>query len=849
MMTLVLASRYLAGRKLRTALTTLAIVFGVLVVFGMNTLIPAFMAAFTSNMLAAGGRVDATVTLKTGDVFDEAVAGRVAAVDGVQTISPLIDRTVNVPANYFDGDPNRADAIGAVTLQGIDPGRASAMRAFPVQTGRFLEAGDGAVTVISQSLADAIGVGLGQTLRLPAAAGETELTVVGLLPPRALPGNEAVLVSLAQAQAMLNMPGKINTVEANFGPVNEDRRAAIEQALLAELGEAYQLDALSSNAELLTNLGISQMIFSLLGVLALLMGGFIIFNTFRTIVVERRRDIGMLRAVGASRRTILSLVLAEGLVQGVLGTALGLLLGYLLGLLMTSLLAPMLRQYLNMTIAGPVVTVGLVVGSALLGVGVTLAAGLLPALGASRLSPLEALRPAVGRLNLRRMAGLGFWAGVTMLVLAVAALLTRSVALLGLGGVLFVLGLILVAPALITPIANLFSALAALAFARSGTAQLAEGNLSRQPSRTAITASTTLIGIAILVVAGSMISSVTIGFERVLRKSLGSDYVLVPPAISVWGTNVGAGPALTEALRAVEGVEVVSSLRFAPTQANDLAISLLGIDPATYPLVSGLDFSAGDEAAYTALDSGRNIIVNPVLASTAAVKVGDDLTLLTPAGSETYRVVAVAGDYLNAKIASGYISHGRMAADFNREEDVLIQVNLNPRADRAAAEAGLREALAAYPQFRLIDGQAYIEENLAIFNAAFAGLVALVLFLAIPSLIAMINTLAIGVLERTREIGMLRAVGATRGQVRTIVLVEALILSIIGTVFGVSAGMYLGYLLVQTMSFAGFPMEYAFPAPVVVLALATGLVFGALAAIIPARQAARLPIVQALRYE
>jgi putative ABC transport system permease protein len=161
----------------------------------------------------------------------------------------------------------------------------------------------------------------------------------------------------------------------------------------------------------------------------------------------------------------------------------------------------------------------------------------------------------------------------------------------------------------------------------------------------------------------------------------------------------------------------------------------------------------------------------------------------------------------------------------------------------------MRAALADYPQFRLVAGEAYIEENLRIFDAAFGGLVVLVIFLAVPSLIAMINTLAIGVIERTREIGMLRAVGATRRQVRTIVLAEAVILAAIGTAFGVLSGLYLGYMAVEALGTAGFPIAYLFPAWGLLLAIAAGLIFGVLAAIIPARQATQLQIVQALRYE
>ncbi|MCC7352854.1 MAG: ABC transporter permease [Anaerolineae bacterium] len=845
-----LAIRYLSGRKLRTVLTTLAIVFGVLVIFGMNTMLPAFMRAFQSNVLAAAGQVDATITLKTSDAFDANVAGNVAAVTGVRAVSGFLNRTINVPPGYFDGDSATAGTVTALSLVGINVAQATILHAYPIKEGRFLESGDSAAAVISKSLAEAIGVRLGETFTLPAAGGETVLTVVGILPARALPGNEEVLVTLPQAQTMLAMPGKINTIEANYDTLDKTRRAEIERAILGTLGDTYQVGSLASNSELLANMYIAQAIFSLLGVLALLMGGFIIFNTFRTVVAERRRDIGMLRALGANRTTITGLILSEGLVQGLVGTATGLVSGYLLGAGLISLLSPIMMQFLNAKLGSPVISLSLVIGSIVMGVGVTILAGLLPAMSASRVTPLDALRPPVGTISFKRLAGLGFWSGAAMIALAVVALITRNVGLIGLGGVLFILGLILMAPALVNPIANLFAALAAAIFARGGTAQLAEGNLSRQPTRAAITASTTLIGMAILVMAASMMSSIQIGFGRVMRKSLGSDYLLIPPSVSVWGTNVGASPKLAEELRAVNGVAAVSTLRFAPTQINGVAVSLLGIDPASYSQVSGLTFSAGTEAtAYAALGEGRNIIFNPVLAASAGVKAGDEITLIAPTGQQAYRVVAIAGDFINAKIATGYISHANIEADFNRSEDVFLQINLAPQADTQATESALKGVLKAYPQFRLIAGQEYMEEALRLFNAAFAGMIVLVIFLAVPSLIAMVNTLAIGVIERTREIGMLRAVGATRRQVRTIIVTEAIILAAIGTAFGVLSGLYLGYMGVETIRAAGFPMEYVFPAAGVLLAVVAGILFGVLAAVIPARQAARLVIVQALRYE
>jgi putative ABC transport system permease protein len=179
----------------------------------------------------------------------------------------------------------------------------------------------------------------------------------------------------------------------------------------------------------------------------------------------------------------------------------------------------------------------------------------------------------------------------------------------------------------------------------------------------------------------------------------------------------------------------------------------------------------------------------------------------------------------------------------------MLQANLKPGANREEADAEIEGLAAQYPQFRLIAGQEYYKENKQIFDAAFLGLYVVLVFLAVPSLVAMLNTLAIGVIERTREIGMVRAVGATRKQIRRMVVLEALILASLGTAFGLLSGLYLARLAVDGLAAAGYPVRSSFPWIGAVLAVAIGLLFGALAAVIPARQAAKLDIVATLRYE
>ncbi len=305
---------------------------------------------------------------------------------------------------------------------------------------------------------------------------------------------------------------------------------------------------------------------------------------------------------------------------------------------------------------------------------------------------------------------------------------------------------------------------------------------------------------------------------------------------------------LTERLQAIPGVGDISSMRFAASTINGQSVSLLGINPETFPKVGGLDFKQGDESAYAALASGRNMIVNGAFLASFTVKVGDVVELSTANGPQQYTIVANGSDLLNAKVVTAFISQANLATDFGRTDDVFIQLNLKPGTSLASVDSQIKAVLADYPQFTVIAGKAYIDQMLKLVNAVFIGMYFLLAFLAFPSLIAMLNTLAINVLERTREIGMIRAVGGTRKQVRRMVVAEALLLAAVGTTFGILSGMYLGYIIVKAMG-SLFPMAYSFPLSGLLAGIAIGLIFGALAAVIPARQAARLQVVEALRYE
>lgn len=845
-----LALRYLSGRKLRTFLTTLAIVFGVMVIYGLNAVIPAMERAFAANIMAASGAVDATLSAKSGGTFSTELLDKVSALDGVDAVNPILSRAVNLVPDQLDKDPQTPDRITTLVLQGTDAERAQSLHSFPVKEGRFLQPGDTNAVVISQNLAETGGFTLGGNFPLATVHGQKSFTVVGIQPNLPAMGGEIVYLPLTEAQDAFNLPGQINVLEANYNAAAQKDRPTTDAKLLALTGEGFKLGALTSNGEMLNNLKMGTAIFTFLGMMALLMGGFIIFTTFRTLVTERRRDIGMLRAIGATRGTILRTILIEGLIQGVFGTVVGVILGQLIAIAGVNGINQLMVSVINLHINAPALNVPLLLLSAFLGIGITVLSSLIPAWSAARITPIDAIRPAMGEVTLRRMLGWTFWAGIVLLVIAVVTLQVKDAAVIGITRFFAIVGMILLAPVLVIPLARMLAGLYAKLAPKSALPELAGENISRLPGRAAITASVTMISLMVLVMVSTIVLSAALGFEKVLRKSLGSDYVLLPPVIALWGTNVGADESLAESLRQIPGVATVSGLRYAPSELKDEPVSVLGIDPANYTKVSGLSFVEGTDAkAYAAIEQPGKAIVNGVMAGLLNVKMGETITLDTPNGAKKYQIVGVGNDYLNAKLATVYLSYATLAADFNRTEDVLVQLSLSPGADAQQVEGAVKAAMKDYPQFQLINGKEYIDENLRILNAAMIGLYFMLAFLAIPGLLAMLNTLSIGVIERTREIGMMRAVGATRRQVSSVITAEGIILGAIGTVFGLAVGLFMGYNGTQMLVDMGFPMEYTFPWAAVLVTVLVGVGFGWIAAIVPARQASRLNVVEALRYE
>jgi len=832
-----LAWRYLWGRKLRTVLTTLAVVFGVSVIFGLGTLLPTITESFTRTLFASAGQVDLTVSSASGSTFEADVADEVSDVDGVKAASPVLRRLVGMP---------RTSAVNTLQVVGISPRSAERVRHFPVAEGSMLTAGDSGVTALGASLAEQLGVGVGQFIEIPTARGLQRLRIIGVLDTVSAAGTQEAYVTLEDAQRMFNEGSRVSELEATFD--NGVDRAAVEARVRRALGSDFNVGGIESGSTLLASLRVSEFIFTMFGVFALAMGGFIILNTFRTVVSERRHDIGMLRAVGASRRTILGIFFAESLIQGTLGTVAGLILGALMAIGLIAALSSYVGRLVNMTLSAPQFQLSTLLTAVVLGIGVTVLGALSPAFAASRITPLEALRPQIGEVE-ERQRGRRAWIGAGLLVASTLAMVSRDANAVGAGSVGILVGLVLVAPELVAPISNAFAWLVDAIFRTEG--EIARSNMQRQPTRAATTAAAVMISLSIIIALLGVMSSLIGGFLAYVDKSVaGADLVIIPTNLILAGGNAGASDELVSRIGDTTGVDTAATLRTTQGRIEDKPAQIIGIDPVDYLDVATFEFSGdGQSSDIARLEEGRGMIANGVFAAQNGLTVGQKVSVTTVNGEKTYTVLAIGSDYLNAKLATVYISQERLKEDFGTENNAAVLVSLTPGADPVLVKRQVSKLLVEYPQLTLYDTTTFVAAQKQTLAQSLYGLYGLVVVLAIPTLLALLNNLAMSVISRTREIGMLRAVGSTRTQIRRMVMAEALLLASVGVTFGVVSGIALGYAMVQAMNSIGFKMPYYFPTNGIIAGVFVGYAFSLLAAIVPSRTAAKLDIVTALHYE
>ena len=848
--------RNLRARFQRTLLTATGIVLGVGIVFGVITLSDTMSGTFEDLFTRAYGSADLTVTAAGGSGgFDEETTEKVRGYDDVGSAAPRLSvpASIVLPGKRENGLPE----VQSVRVFGVEPVSASLATGFELTKGRFPE-GRREITLDGGS-AEAAGVKIGERVTLATPRGPEKLKLVGLLriPGGSFGGLAFGMVPLPYAQRAFDEPGRISgiAVDAAEGTPVEDLQKRLDRGL----GEGLQAERSETRTReigsQLQGFKISLLFFA--GT-ALFVGAFLVFNALSMTVLERTRELGMLRALGSTRSMIARSVITEAMLLGLFGSLAGVLFGYAMAKGLVYLFGRAFLFEITDLVLSPFALVAAIV----VGVAVTALAALYPALRAGLVSPVEAMRArsaantAAGSRP-SRLATL-FWPALGLLLLCVSVPYVYHLASnlsANLGGLVYAsgiaaviaafLGVSLLIPVLVRPLAALFSPALRLLFGVEG--RMAAGNATRNRSRTALTASALMVGISLVVAFAALGGSVLGTISSYLEDSLGSDYVVQP---ADQASDAAFSPSLPEEIEEIPGVERTTSIVSTFLREGEEVNIVFGVDD-DYPEIFRLNYAAGSKTppeAFSELGEG-GALVGKQLAESRKLEVGDEVKLPSPNGRKSYPVAGVVDNDVVGGGSGIYLSKKALARDFNETESEFLAIKAETGTYRGALTRKIEDALADYPQFTLYSNAEWKAQIESDFNRQYVFFYAIMGVSVAVSAFGVVNTLSMSVFERTREIGILRAVGMTRMQIGRLVVDEGIVISLIGCLVGVALGSLLGYLFVRGSGAGGFEVAFYYPKIPALAALLSGLFIGVFAGLLPARSAARKSIVEAVGYE
>jgi putative ABC transport system permease protein len=575
------------------------------------------------------------------------------------------------------------------------------------------------------------------------------------------------------------------------------------------------------------------------GAIALLVGVFLIINTFSIIVAQRTRELALMRAMGASRGQMIGSVLMEALVIGVIGSA----LGFLVGLGVGTVSAYGLNRFLgDVELAGVAVPPASVISAFAVGITVTMLAAVLPAIKASRIPPVAAMRDAATAdrpLTLLTVSGAAVTAvGAGLLAYGLQGQGSATLPLILSGVLAGLIGVALLTPFICRPVVSVLGRI----FSWSIPGKLGRRNSARNPRRTAITAAAVMIGIAIIAGISTLVASVTLTATRIIDRQLKADLIVagqqtteIPPAID------NAAWQRIKALPEVVNSAATTYEFFARVGNRDAVVFAYDDWPAAR---RALDIRPGS-GTIESVGTGE-VIVDPNTAKSFKLKVGDPVTLVLPRGERTYRVVGITA---KTDVNNGFVIPLADAEQlFRSAAPIQGYLKVRDGTSVTAVKDKVEEALKDSPDVSVQTRKEFIKTQ-TFFLDFLLGAVQVLLLVAIwISVLGVINTLVLSVLERTRELGMLRAIGLRRGQTMRMVTVESVVISLFGTLLGLAVGTGLGVAVVRALKEQGIT-ELALPWGLMVLYLVAALVIGVVAAVIPAIWAARLNVLNAIAYE
>ncbi|HKI66483.1 MAG TPA: FtsX-like permease family protein [Solirubrobacterales bacterium] len=845
-----LAIKSLWARKARALGTTFAVVIGVAFIAGSyvltDTIFAAFDEIFSDSLKGTSVVVSAKnpVEQENGEIptIPASLLPKVKRVAGVR----IAAGTIFTPGGFFDSEGEKIgnkfapkfisarlpDGLESLTYVDGHPPRG------PTEAS------------LDEAAAEGSGIELGERIRLIGQGSARSFRLVGFthLGDASFGGASTAQVTLPVAQRLTHKRGRFDqiSVAARDGVSAEALKRRIERVMPASARvETAKESADRGSEEIRDNLGFLQTILLVFGFIAVFVGAFLIFNTFSITVAQRVAEFGMLRTLGASRPQILLSVLFEALAIGLLGAIVGIGGGYVMAILLNGLLKAF---EVDLPTTSLVMETRTIVVSLLVGVVITAISSMVPALRSTRVPPIAALQsftPPASRRRRLIYAVLSVGLGLVGLVMVLIGLFGGAGAgaaagLMGAGAVAIVLGVSLFSPRLVPPLATVAGW--PLERIRRLTGRLARENSQRNPSRTAVTAAALMIGLALVTFVTVFAAGLKSSVAQVIDENFDGGLVIQN---TDGFSPIPAGAAATA--REVPGVKLVATIRSTEAGLGQGAKARVTAPSSDIGDAVEIEWKRGGPATLRGLGDGE-AVVSDSFASDYGLTPGDRFKLLSQTGAEP--VFRVAGEF-DSKLGvfgSVLITQAVMTRAFDQTQDTIDFVIVKPGADAEKVQAALTAgAERAFPTAEVLNQQELKETREEQVDQLVNLFYALLILAIVISLFGIANTLALSIHERRRELGMLRAIGMSRRQVRTMIRYEAVITALIGAILGMALGVVFAALISQPLKDEGFTLSYPIGSLIALLVFAA--VLGVLAAIPPARRASRLNVLDSLQYE
>jgi putative ABC transport system permease protein len=840
-----IALKGILGRKARLVLTSLAVIIGTAFLAGTSVFTATLDRTFNNLFEDVFKNIDGYVRsaeviegdfgLQERQRIPAELVDQVNAVPGVADAVPDIQAFARIIGK--DGKPLGSEGAGPPTFGSVAVEFKGAL--WTISEGKW-PVGAGEVALDEASARNGNYV-IGDTVKVVAQSGSREFTLVGIASygdVRSPGGATFALFDVPTAAEFLGKPGFVDAIlvvgdgSRTDEELATDIDAVFDPALKIETltGAEVTKETQDDIGEALSFFGILLSIFSSI---ALGVGSFVIYNVFSISAAQRQRENALLRAIGASRRQVSRAMLIESVIVGIFGS----MMGFLGGIGLAVGLSGLLRALdIDLPQGGLVVTPGAAFNTILVGLLVTVASAYLPARRAGKVPPLAAMRATA--LETAGPGRIRAYAGLTSVFLGLvtigAVILGASNSLLGVGVLLVFAGTIILGPAIARPVALVLGRPAAALRGVTGT--MARQNAARNPKRTSRTASPVLIGVALVAAVSALAASINGQISDIFTKQFSGDYAVSSQAQGFGGLS----PSLATDLGKIDGVQTATGIGTLLVKIDDKGRTLTVISPET--IEGNYDIGLID-VNYSDLDKD-GIFVSLDYAEREELSVGSTVNVVL--ADTTSRALTVRGLYEFNDLAGNRIVSREMFANANVTSfDFGIYVTLAPGADSKQVRASLQKAVDDYGQGKLLSKQEYIDEQAGQVNQLLGLIYGLLFLSVIIAIVGIIITLLLSVFERQREIGLLRAVGMTRSQVRTTVRWESVITSLLGAVLGIVLGLALGWVVVFSLRDQGLT-SFQIPIGTTIFIMVMSFIVGVLAAVYPAWRATKVDVLEAL---